>query len=58
MEVGSARGVIMFHPKLLDHDPLSQSSEGGRLDLVLHELNLEGLWGEQVAEEMMRKSVP
>lgn len=40
----------MFHPMLLEFDALAKGPEGGRLDLIIRELNYDGLWGAEVAE--------
>jgi acetoin utilization deacetylase AcuC-like enzyme len=37
-------GIITFNEKLLDHDPLTREPEGGRLALVVKQLQEDGLW--------------
>lgn len=40
----------MFHPKLLEHDTVGTSTEGGRLRNIIDQLNLAGLWNEVIHE--------
>jgi acetoin utilization deacetylase AcuC-like enzyme len=41
---------LMFHPTMLEHDPLTRGAGGTRLQSIVDELVLEGLWGEGVHE--------
>lgn len=50
METTATQGVIMFHPKLLEHDPLSASPEGSRLAMIIERLTLDGLWNDGIYE--------
>ena len=47
MDKTTTGGVISFHPKLLEHDPLTEESEGGRLSLIIDQLKADGLWEER-----------
>ncbi|NLI75024.1 MAG: hypothetical protein GX442_01120 [Candidatus Riflebacteria bacterium] len=50
MEMGGPVGAIMFHPALLEHDPLTGGPGGTRLQTIIDELVLAGLWNELVHE--------
>ncbi|MBF0500340.1 MAG: histone deacetylase [Candidatus Riflebacteria bacterium] len=50
MELSPTAGVILFHPDMLLHDPLTATIEGGRLALITEQLVLDGLWGHQIVE--------
>jgi acetoin utilization deacetylase AcuC-like enzyme len=43
-------GIITFNPKLLEHDPLTEEQEGGRLALILDQLQKDGLWNDHFVE--------
>ena len=40
----------MYHPDLAIQDPLSATSEGGRISLIVDRLIQDGLWGDMVCE--------
>jgi len=50
MEKTSTSGVIMFHPDLAMHDVVASSPEGGRISLIIDQLIVDGLWGENVCQ--------
>jgi len=50
MDNSPSQGAIFFHPDLLSHDPLTATSEGGRLGLIIDQLIQDGLWPLQVHE--------
>ncbi|GAB4268510.1 MAG: histone deacetylase [Candidatus Rifleibacteriota bacterium] len=43
-------GIITFNPKLLEHDPLTEEKEGGRLSLIIEQLQKDNLWDAHVLE--------
>jgi acetoin utilization deacetylase AcuC-like enzyme len=43
-------GVIMFNEKLLEHDPLTEGVEGGRLNAIIMNLQKAGLWEKFMTE--------
>ncbi|HAE37715.1 MAG TPA: hypothetical protein DCG57_03635 [Candidatus Riflebacteria bacterium] len=44
MEEVRTGGVILYNEKLLEYDPLTQKPEGGRLSLIIDQLQKNGLW--------------
>lgn len=44
MVEATSDGIITFNPKLLEHDPLTEEKEGGRLSLIIDQLKKDGLW--------------
>ena len=44
MEEARANGVVMFNAKLLEHDPLTENQEGGRLTSIISQLQKDNLW--------------
>ncbi len=50
MEEARAGGVIMYNAKLLEHDPLTENQEGGRLASIIDQLQRDNLW-EGIAKE-------
>ncbi|MBU1105510.1 MAG: hypothetical protein KKB51_02485 [Candidatus Riflebacteria bacterium] len=44
MEEIRAGGVILHNDKLLEYDPLTEKQEGGRLSLIIDQLQKNGLW--------------
>jgi len=50
MVEASTGGVIMYNPKLLEYDPLTQNVEGGRLASIIDQLQRDNLWETMVRE--------
>ena len=50
MEEARQGGIITFNPKLLEHDPLTEEAEGGRLALIIDQLQNDGLWNDHLLE--------
>lgn len=44
MEEVLTGGVILYNDKLLEYDPLTEKQEGGRLSLIIDQLQKNGLW--------------
>lgn len=44
MEEARTGGVIMYNAKLLEHDPLTEKQEGGRLASIISRLQENNLW--------------
>jgi acetoin utilization deacetylase AcuC-like enzyme len=44
MEETRTGGVILYNEKLLEYDPLTEKQEGGRLSLIIDQLQKNGLW--------------
>ena len=50
MDVSFDSGAVMFNPGLLDHDPRTAVNGVARLQAIIDELVLEGLWADFVHE--------
>lgn len=44
MPITDSNGLIFYNPKILEHDPLTENSEGGRVSLIIEQLKKDHLW--------------